>query len=190
MNTNNPYVVSYADLFNDDEVSEILRLTEFYALEKGVVVGEQNENKNITDNIRTSQIKWIPYNKETEWVYLKISNEVREINKERYHFQLTGTEPIQYSEYYGSNGGKYDFHLDTVLFDKGVRKISVSILLSSPDDYVGGDLITWSGPDFCIAERKKGRANIFPSWTLHKVNPVISGTRKSLVLWFYGEEFK
>ena len=37
---------------------------------------------------------------------------------------------------------------------------------------------------------KKGSMIFFPSWVLHKVNPVTKGTRYSLVVWFLGAPFR
>jgi PKHD-type hydroxylase len=39
-------------------------------------------------------------------------------------------------------------------------------------------------------EQKKGRLIIFPSYLLHKVTPIKSGTRRSLVTWVNGPHFK
>jgi PKHD-type hydroxylase len=70
------------------------------------------------------------------------------------------------------------------------RKISITIQLSDPDEYVGGDLELWTGQGQVNAPRSQGCAVLFPSFMLHRVTPVESGTRKSLVLWVGGGAYK
>ena len=72
----------------------------------------------------------------------------------------------------------------------GVRKLSVSLLLSDPDDYDGGDLQFKFGEEEQTAERERGMMTLFLSWSLHRVTPVTRGTRYSLVAWTSGPPFK
>jgi PKHD-type hydroxylase len=69
------------------------------------------------------------------------------------------------------------------------RKISVTVQLSHPDEYVGGDLQFNLGQQM-TAPRIQGAAVIFPSFYLHRVTPVVKGTRKSFVLWVGGEPYR
>ena len=64
-----------------------------------------------------------------------------------------------------------------------VRKISVSVILN--DDYTGGEL------DFKDADPyyTTGSVIMFPSYYLHRVKPVKTGTRYSLVAWITGPKF-
>ena len=39
-------------------------------------------------------------------------------------------------------------------------------------------------------KEKKGTIIVFPSYLVHRVKPVVKGTRYSLVVWFCGEPFK
>ena len=67
------------------------------------------------------------------------------------------------------------------------RKISMSLVLSDPDEYEGGQLEIWGKS---IDVYKKGSIIFFPSWMPHRVTPVTKGTRYSLVMWFIGAPFK
>jgi hypothetical protein len=77
-----------------------------------------------------------------------------------------------------------------------VRKLSLTINLSSPDEYEGGDLKFDHGPHeinrytTCKEIRPQGSCVVFPSFTFHQVTPVTKGTRYSLVLWTLGHPFK
>ena len=65
------------------------------------------------------------------------------------------------------------------------------LMLSDPSDFIGGQLQIKTESDVPIdLEQKKGRAWFFPSYVLHRVTPVVKGTRRSLVLWVGGPEFK
>ena len=116
-----------------------------------------------------------------------------EANKEMYNFDLNFMpEQIQYTEYYGTDKGHYDWHMD--IGSQGFmpsRKLSVTVQLSGPDEYDGGDLQFWTGGQYPISgPRGKGNVVIFPSFLLHRVTPVIKGTRKSFVLWLGGGHYK
>jgi predicted 2-oxoglutarate/Fe(II)-dependent dioxygenase YbiX len=60
----------------------------------------------------------------------------------------------------------------------------VSVQLSESSDYTGGDLQV----GVANATRLIGSAIVFPSYQLHRVHPVQSGERFSLVAWLRGED--
>ena len=78
-----------------------------------------------------------------------------------------------------------------------VRKISMTINLTEPDDYKGGDLKFDFGPHAgrarfktCKEIRPRGSIIVFPSFIHHQVTPVTEGTRYSLVMWSLGKPFR
>lgn len=81
------------------------------------------------------------------------------------------------------------------MIDK-IRKISVTISLNNPDQYEGGNLEFDLGPHrpdrfhTCTEIRPKGSVIVFPSHVNHRVTPVTSGTRYSLVCWSLGAPFR
>ena len=71
--------------------------------------------------------------------------------------------------------------------------LSLSMLLNEQGvDYEGGDFEFNGSQEEKAdkAETKKGRIVDFPSYMLHGVNPIISGVRKSLVVWVQGPKFR
>ena len=71
------------------------------------------------------------------------------------------------------------------------RKLSMTIWLNDPDEYEGGEFdIEIRGPRMDVRydtlKLKKGSIVVFPSDKWHRVRPVTSGVRKSLVTWFRG----
>ena len=153
--------------------------------------GNQAEGEGLES--RNSMIKWVPFSDETKWIYDKIGMLAKIANDEMFHFDIHNMpENIQYTEYYGTNKGHYDWHMDigTEGFMK-FRKISITVQLSDSDEYEGGDLQIWpGGQNPYTAPRGKGNVVIFPSYLMHRVTPVTSGTRKSFVLWLGGGHFK
>lgn len=149
----------------------------------------QDESASVTD-YRKSKIKWCPRNNEWGWVYEKLHDMLVEANDVMWKFDLTHMrESIQYTEYYGG-GGHYDWHMDCGIGIQSQRKISVTVQLSDPSEYEGGDLQFNLGGGHKQAPRLQGAAVIFPSFYLHRVTPVKSGIRKSFVLWVGGEPYK
>lgn len=82
------------------------------------------------------------------------------------------------------------------MWDK-VRKISMTVNLTDPKNYAGGNLKFDFGHHrakgrfhVCREIRPTGSIIIFPSFLYHCVTPVTRGTRYSLVLWSLGKPFK
>ena len=82
------------------------------------------------------------------------------------------------------------------MWDK-VRKISMTVNLTDPKNYAGGnlkfDLGAHAGKKrfkVCEEIRPQGSVIIFPSFTYHCVTPVTRGTRYSLVLWSLGKPWR
>jgi len=168
-----------------EEVDKIVEDAKEYPFVKALVVDEEN-----TDKFRKSNIKWLPFESKWDWVIDKIMSQVVEANDTIWKFDLNSViDNIQYTEYEG-NGGHYDWHLDIGPGSISHRKISIVVQLSDPEEYVGGDLEIMTGSDHTKIPRGKGNVIIFPSFLLHRVVPLISGNRKSLVLWVGGGHYK
>jgi PKHD-type hydroxylase len=70
------------------------------------------------------------------------------------------------------------------------RKLSISLMLSDPSEYTGGDFEIMTGKSPTQVLQPKGRAIAFPSYMMHRVTPIITGVRRSLVVWVLGPKFK
>ena len=184
--------VNYTDYywFKDGFSATELELIESMTLKIPFeVAATGQDDKSTISEYRKSQIKWCPQNEEWNWVYTKLHNMIKEANDTMWKFDLsTMNEQIQYTEYY-EGGGHYDWHMDCGIGIQNQRKVSVTVQLSPPDDYQGGDLEFNIGRRLS-AQRHQGAAVIFPSFYLHRVTPVTKGTRKSFVLWVGGEPYR
>ena len=170
--------------FSVEELKKIEKMTEKLPFVDATING-----KELNPEKRKSKIKWCPQNDEWRWVYEKLHNLIVEANSEMWKFDLTHmTERIQYTEYY-EEGGHYGWHMDIGKNDNAGRKISVTVQLSDPEEYEGGDLEMNIG-NILEIPRKQGATIIFPSFYLHRVTPITKGTRKSFVLWVGGEPYR
>ena len=143
----------------------------------------------IDTKTRTSHISWIPFKKMVD-MYKDIERIMKTTNGNHFGFEgMQLTEPAQYTEY--PEGGFYDWHIDCDANgskEPPVRKISMTLLLSPPNEFEGGELEIMAKDK--VAKIKQGHAVFFASFLRHRVAPVTKGTRKSLVMWFGGPPFK
>lgn len=155
---------------------------------------------------RNSKIVWL----NDPWIYRSIMPFVAKANiNAGWNFQYDVSEQCQFTKY--GEGQFYDWHCDS--FDdpygernqknvsdefKGkIRKLSVTVSLSDPNTYRGGELeFSFSGSpnqrpvtEECKTILPKGSIVVFPSYVWHRVKPVLSGTRYSLVIWNCGNPF-
>ena len=155
---------------------------------------------------RDSNIVWIS----DRWVYREIQPYVHQANANAgWNFEWHFSESCQFTKY--KKGQYYDWHCDS--WDKPyykpqnpqdpsngkIRKLSVTVTLSDPKDYKGGELefdFRNFDPDKkrnvrkCTEILPKGSLVVFPSFVWHRVCPVKSGERNSLVIWNLGSPFK
>jgi len=147
--------------------------------------------KDNTDHMRITRVAWMERKPGIEWLFARLEQMVLQINAQFYNYDLFGlVESFQYTVYEGAEGGHYGWHVDVGEKNYEPRKISLSLQLSDPSGYEGGDLILQAGDGELRAEKSRGALIAFPSFVLHRVVPVTWGTRKSLVIWVAGPEFR
>ncbi len=95
--------------------------------------------------------------------------------------------PPMFNRY--ADGNTYGNHVDNAIQTDGrtgnsVRTdISVTVFLSEPEDYAGGELIVEDTYGSHEVKLPAGDAIIYPSSSLHRVEPVTSGERVASFLW-------
>jgi PKHD-type hydroxylase len=144
----------------------------------------------VNTQIRRSQISWMLNTPDTEWVFNKFAHIVTQLNIEHFRFDLTGFgEAFQLTNYDQSENGMYGWHQD---FGGSIsRKLSLTLQLTDPSDYEGGDFqIFTGGEEPQTLPKKRGYILAFPSYVVHQVTPVTQGSRQSLVVWTSGPAFK
>ena len=188
------YVVETAEpVLTPDQCDEIIRIGRNEKV-LNATIGTQDEDDTL---YRKSNISWIPF-ADALPIYQIITKWMEVTNNNYFGFDnMQLSEQGQYAEY--KKGGFYNWHMDSnveMSSMQTVRKISMTLLLSDPSDFSGGELVLFNGGKLDDAnegakfELKRGHAIFFASFLLHKVNPVIGGNRKSLVMWFGGTPLK
>tara|TARA_Y100000592_G_scaffold100993_1_gene184367 strand:- start:2493 stop:3113 length:621 start_codon:yes stop_codon:yes gene_type:complete len=162
--------------------------------EKAATIEASNEEvlKTYDPSIRSSKVKWLPKSAAFKVLYENIAERVLASNNENWFFDLHSMhEDIQYTEYHATEKGHYNWHIDLGPGFASLRKISLTINLSDPNEYEGGVLeFDIGGKVKTYGPREQGAICLFPSYLPHRVTPVTKGIRKSLVLWVGGKPFR
>ena len=182
--------------FSEEEVDLIVASLQAGEKEQGQI-GGTIESETLL-KVRSSKVYFINYSKEYSWLFDKFNKIIQNVNEEYYNFDLNGYDYIQYSEYLASENGHYDYHIDLMMdmipqkdYDFLYRKLSFTLCLNQQGtDYSGGDFKIKTGTEEPSVKLNKGDMIVFPSFILHKVEPVTEGVRKSLVGWVTGPKFK
>ena len=176
----------FEPLFSEEQCDKIIDIGERLVSEDSTIT----DKGSVTKDTRNSKISWIPKAAETEWIYEWIWASVQNTN--RWELDIRGFyENLQYTIYDSTDGtAKYDWHTDTGP-NMNYRKISLSVQLSDANEYSGGIFELERGGMLNTPEHlKKGNAVMFPSLLRHRVLPVTSGIRRSLVVWIAGPHIK
>ena len=151
------------------------------------------DNSDTNTEFRNSSISWID---PTSWVAGLCAHFFNAANvNSKWNIALDYTESPQFTEY--QQGQFYAFHTDSQVARKkdGLqRKLSLSIQLTEKTEYEGGVLRFKNfGEEEIYTEpafEHKGSVIVFPSHVQHEVTKITKGTRKALVTWCHGPEWR
>jgi PKHD-type hydroxylase len=173
--------------FTQEEIDQIIAMG--MDLNNGTA---ELENGKTNSSVRNCMISWIELNDQSRDIFLKLSTIVNTLNDKFYKYDLTEMESLQFTTYDSDTEDFYTSHSDDGYKFNLFRKLSVSVQLSDPSEYQGGELVfyrnTLTEPSF--APKDKGTVIVFPSFVIHEVQKITAGTRKSLVTWINGPRFK
>ena len=160
------------DLFLPEEVQQIIDLGDALILEEGKIKDDR-----VDHSIRNSKIAWIHPEKDTWWLF------DRAIMVFKSGLPFSTLQSMQYTVYYDK--GHYDFHKDVGTGDEIMKaRVNTGVLqLSSPSEYKGGVLQIKHGGEVIDVMKMKGMVTTFPVNIEHRVTPVTSGVRKTLIMW-------
>jgi PKHD-type hydroxylase len=179
----------WANAFSPAELDVIEAHGDRLTVEKATLLSDTPEGL-VHGDIRVTQTAWMPPGAESKWIYDRSQGVARTLNDRVYQFALSGfSENLQYTVYHGAEGGHYDWHVDQGLL-QARRKLSISVQLSDPSQYEGCDLQFRAGNKLETAPRDRGTVIAFPSYVLHRVTACTKGTRKAIVAWTTGPQFK
>ena len=137
---------------------------------------------------RKCDVSWIA---ELDWVSTIFTHYFHIANREIFEYDLTEMESVQVTRY--DKNHFYGWHSDYgTSADKDLtRKLSMSIILTDPEEYSGGKLqfIDYQGKVQNV-DKTRGTVVVFDSRTPHRVTPILRGQRISLVAWMMGPKLR
>ena len=225
MNLTN-YYYQFPAVLTPKFVDDILAYGKAHTPEMAITGGASKDDEKNLDkkgNLKKSVVKDVQKKRKSDivwmndlWIYKEIHPYIHEANQRAgWNFEWDWSESCQFTKY--GVGQYYGWHCDswdkpysrppladgTRPIDHGkIRKLSVTISLSHPDEYVGGNLefdfrnqVDWdrnkkAATHSCEGIRPRGSIIVFPSFVWHRVAPVTKGTRYSLVIWNLGYPFR
>jgi PKHD-type hydroxylase len=128
----------------------------------------------------------IQNSEENSWIFERLTRVFDDANQ-HYRFDLDLVDDkllfVRYDE-----GDHFEWHIDLGEGVEAHRKLSISVQLSSPSEYAGGEL------QFMYEHSPQpvggiGDGVVFPSYLPHRVCKVESGQRYALVGWIHGQPF-
>jgi predicted 2-oxoglutarate/Fe(II)-dependent dioxygenase YbiX len=185
------------DVLSPSECQAVLRSVDVLSWSPAGVLN--GEGATMEDRgARISEVAWLPGD---HFLTRLLVRQMFAVNDEYFRFVLDGYENVQLTKY--GPGGFYRFHIDT--FNPGgtaanewnpqwrIRKLSGSLLLSDPRDFIGGEILVHGSYGRKVEEvfvrgygYGQGTLVVFPGVMLHSVTPVLAGTRYSAVIWMTG----
>ena len=155
---------------------------------------DKNQPKNINtpdESTRKTKLNWLPLQHKFNKI---LSEYVTKANTIMYHYDIGKFTPCQFARY--DVGDFYDYHQDAGHqvneYEKETRKLSMTVQLSDPNTYEGGEFYFYNGQKDEIEPeiQEQGSILVFDSRMWHRVAPVTKGVRYSLVSWIVGPRFQ
>lgn len=179
--------------FSDEEIDRILFFEKILPFKCGEV-GHGDTVREETA-LRKSEVAHFHIDDNTRWLWEKLAHLTGTANYDLFLYDVEAIETIQFTRYNGSSdaeeSGHYTWHTDALTnnYKKYDRKISGVMLLSDVTEFTGGDFeIDIHGRLMPLkVNLEKGDLFFFDSHRSHRVTPVTSGIRKSLVFWILGK---
>ena len=169
---------------DDNFINHVIEVSKRFDTNEGGI-GAYND---LREDLRRSDIAWL----EDAQIDVVLSEMVYAANVDFYGVELNGRLMHQFSEYKGEDDGFIGWHSDVTIPHRNYsdRKLTCVTMLSDKSEYEGGTLKLQYGHEPIELTLEKGQAIMFPSYILHKVEPVTSGMRRTLVTWAHGPHWR
>lgn len=177
-----PMYVATAMIWSPDRIAELIEQGEAAGLREAVLAtGYEGQAS------RRTRVAWLQREQAEDW-FRELDALTRLLNEQYWGLDLHGlTESLQYTVY--EAGDHYGWHTDAGPKVRS-RKLSVSVQLTDPAEYEGGELQIQMAEQLHVMPKEQGRAVVFPSFIRHRVTPVTRGVRRALVAWIGGPPFR
>jgi PKHD-type hydroxylase len=173
--------------FTEEELDRIEAYCDGLPLSKATLAGRDISEE--YGDIRRTRVSYIHQEPEVAWFFEKLIRICNTLNRD-YRFDLRDfSEPPQYMVYHHDENAHFDWHVDQGMHLHTTRKLSLTLQLTDPSRYEGGEL-QFNAGNIGIAPKDRGAAIAFPAYVVHRVTPVTAGTRKAIVAWVTGPRFR
>lgn len=187
------YYHTFSQVFTEQECQAIID----FGLAEGLKPGTISTNRVVDEKIRKSDVAFLKRAPETRFLYDALALRIVSANDQSFHLDLSerpflSLPSVQFTEYKAEGQEHYDWHVDNFWLGQAPtdRKLSCVVQLSDPSTYSGGQLEIEHAAILPDKFTARGDMIVFPSCFRHRVTPVTSGLRHSLVTWAYGPRFK
>jgi len=162
---------------------------------------DPEELRQLREEERDSKVSWFDAESECKWLHQRLVSLVRDVGNVEWPLLRLNEEGVLRARYeeacaciYGPGQHFAAWHTDGEEGGESAedgRLLAVLLMLSSPDEYSGGQLqVRLRGQAVHSLRLGAGDALVFPARELeHRVSPVVSGERKSLVFWAYEDDW-
>lgn len=148
--------------------------------------GEYLQPKEI-HTLRKCVVTYAENNDASRWFHSKIESHTDLLNAQYWRCEVADySQPIRRMSY-GPTDHFKSWHPDYGMGQTAYRKLTTVVLLDDPSEFTGGDfeVACWG-----VVPLQKGDSITFPTYIYHRVTPVLSGLRRSLVHRAIGPRFK
>tara|TARA_B110000858_G_scaffold77830_1_gene90255 strand:- start:1745 stop:2356 length:612 start_codon:yes stop_codon:yes gene_type:complete len=195
LGTANSDYYKFYHIKNGLSLHEIENLTKYtennFEFKKGRTgVAEYGNDDSESSNNR--DIAYINPDNHNKWLYDKLSIHTMAANDLYYNFDIDAVTDAIHYVIYPEDGGHLNWHMDIGAMGVNRRKLAMTVQLSDPSEYEGGDFQIWMGGSsgFVTLPREQGDIIIFPTFLMHRVTPITKGERRCLVFWSGGRPFR
>lgn len=165
-------------------------------IEQGLLLepeeGTTGNNNELSLDFRKSTVGFFDHHHWVEGIASHFASMAN--NSSGWNINLIRPEKVQFTSYEAEE--YYHLHEDTNDWRPPsglLRKLSVVVQLSDPEDYEGGSFefapiigAHWFDRVSPKGFEKRGSVLVFPSFVVHGVKPVTKGLRRSMVAWILG----
>ena len=189
MNLCRPQSWIWVNFFSTEKIAEINeKINNLPFLEENKDAPARNKKGETKKNCYVKVIRW----DEISSIFDVAKQEAFRVTRKEFKYDVWDFNyltTVNFNTY--SPGGQYDWHGDVsgenLKFD-----FKMTFIINLSDEKFEGGEFSLNGGDPQVIEdlNKPGSMILFPSYTLHKVNPIITGCRKTLTIFIEGPPFR
>lgn len=179
----------YPNLLTPEQCQQAIETFELFESETGIV-GEEYGKKPVVDHsLRKCEVTYIPNDDKTKWIHDILESALEDANKV-WRFDVSDySQPMRMMDY-GPTDHFQSWHMDHGPGQTCYRKLTIVVQLDRQDvDFEGGEFEI-AGGDVSDEYYNQGCGIVFPTYYYHRVAPITTGRRRTIVHRAIGPRFK